>query len=161
MNSVLKEGKIIDKIFESVVLIKALFGFFEMAAGILFAFSGQKIVDNFIISMAQEEIAEDPNDLIANYLINLANEFSLNTQIFAVAYLIFHGVVNLFLAVSLLKNRVNDYPWAIGFFGAFIFYQVYRFFHNYSLVLLALTIFDIFIVSIIWIEYRRRKKRSV
>lgn len=159
MKNIFRAGKTIDRIFELVVLLKALFGFFEITAGILFAFSGKKVLDNFIISMAQQEISEDPNDIIANYLVNLINGFSLNSQIFTVAYLIFHGLANLFLVVSLFRNKINDYPWVVGFFSVFIIYQIYRYFHTYSLLLLALTVFDIFIASVIWIEYKRKKIR--
>jgi len=159
MKNIFKQARLIDKIFEIGVLIKALFGFFEIFGGILFSISGQKIVDSFILKLAQQEIAEDPSDLIANYIIKLTNDFSLGTQIFASFYLISHGIVNIFLAVFLLKGRLWAYPTAIGFFSAFILYQVYRFFHTYSLLLLLLIVFDIFVVSVIWLEYKKRRKR--
>ncbi len=159
MKNILKQGRLVDKIFEIGVLIKALFGFFEISGGILFAISGQRIVDSFIIKLAWQEMAEDPSDLIANYIIKLTNDFSLGTQLFASFYLISHGIVNIFLAVFLLKGRLWAYPTAIAFFSAFILYQVYRFFHTYSLMLLFLIIFDIFVISVIWLEYKKRSKR--
>ena len=158
MKSILKQGKLIDRIFEIGVLIKALFGFFELSGGILFAISGQKIMDSFVIKLAEQEILEDPNDFVANYIIRLTNDFSLGTQVFASFYLISHGIVNIFLAVFLLKGKLWAFPTAIGLFSIFIFYQVYRFFHTYSLLLLLLIVFDIFVISIIWLEYKRRKK---
>lgn len=154
-----RQGKIIDKVFEIGVLIKALFGFFEISAGILFTFLGQRIMDNFIIDLALQEIADDPNDFLANYLINMANEFSIGSQVFAAAYLIFHGLANLLLVIALFKNKIEAYRWAIVIFSVFIIYQLYKYFHNYSLLLLLLTIFDIFIVSVIWLEYRRKKNK--
>ena len=159
MKNILKQAKLIDKIFEIGVLIKALFGFFELCGGILFAISGQKIVDSFIVRLAEQEMAEDPNDLIANYIIKLTNDFSLGTQIFASFYLISHGIVNIFLAVFLLKGRLWAYPTAIALFSVFIFYQVYRFFHTYSFLLLLLIVFDVLIVSVIWLEYKKRRNR--
>ncbi|MEK7562591.1 MAG: DUF2127 domain-containing protein [Patescibacteria group bacterium] len=152
-----KSKKIIDRTFEISVLLKAFFGFFEILGGILFAISDKFILNNFIIHMAQQEIAEDPSDLIANFLIKSADNLANGTQIFAVVYLIFHGAVNIFLAVSLLKNKIWAYPWAMGLFSGFVIYQVYRYFHTYSLSLLFLMLFDVFIIIIIWLEYKRKK----
>ena len=155
----MKINKLIDKIFELIILIKSFFGFFEVLTGIVFAISGRLIIDNLIIALAQQEIAEDPNDFLSNYLIKLSSDLSTGANIFAVVYLISHGVVNIFLAVALLKNKIWAYPWAMAGFGIFIIYQVFRYFHTHSLLLLALTLFDIFVVFIILLEYRRKKKR--
>ena len=154
-----KEGKLIDKIFEIGILVKALFGFFEVLGGIVFAVSGKLIINNIIIALTQQEIAEDPNDIITNYLIRAVNDFSTGSYLFAVIYLIFHGIVNLCLAIALLKNKIWVYPWAMAGFGLFIIYQVYRYLHTYSFLLLLLTLFDIAIVIIIWLEYIRKSKK--
>ena len=152
-----KIKKIINRTFEISVLLKAFFGFFEILSGILFTISDRFILNNFIILMAQQEIAGDPDDIIAKFLIKSADNLANGSQIFAVVYLIFHGVVNIFLAVSLLKNKIWAYPWAMALFSGFVIYQVYRYFHTYSLSLLSLMLFDIFIVFIIWLEYKRKK----
>ena len=151
--------KLLDKLFEIGILVKAIFGFFEIFGGILFSVSDRFITSNFIIFMAQQEIAEDPNDLIANFIIKSANNLANGSQVFAVVYLILHGAANVFLAAALLKNKLWAYPWAVGIFGAFIIYQSYRFLHTFSLTLLFLTIFDIFVVLVIWLEYLRHKKK--
>jgi uncharacterized membrane protein len=152
--------KFITKIFEVGIIIKALIGFFEIITGLLFVFSKKIIEDNFIIFMAQQEIAEDPNDFIGNYLVNAANSLAQDARIFAVAYLLFHGAVNIFLSISLVKEKVKNYPPIMGFLAIFIGYQAYKFMHTHSLTLLALTFFDIFFVLIIWLEYKKNKKNS-
>ena len=149
--------KLIDKIFEIVVLIKSLFGFFEILAGIIFAVSGKLIVNNIIVALTQQEIADDPYDFFANYLIKTANNFSSGTNIFAVVYLIFHGIVNVSLVIALLKDKIWAYHWAMVGFTFFIVYQIYRYLHTHSLLLLFLIIFDIFFVFIIFLEYRKKK----
>jgi uncharacterized membrane protein len=151
--------KIIDRTFEVGILIKSFFGVFEILAGIVFAISGRLAINNLIIALTQQEISDDPNDFIANYLIKTANNFSTGTHIFAIVYLIFHGIINIFLAIALLKNKIWAYPWAITGFSIFIIYQVFRYFHTHSLLLLFLTLFDIFIVSVILLEYNNKRKR--
>lgn len=153
-------GKFIDKAFEIGILIKSFFGIFEILAGIVFAVSRELIINNVILAFAQQEIADDPSDAVANYLIRAVNDFSAGSYLFAVIYLISHGAVNVFLAIALFKNKTWAYGWAIAGFGTFIIYQLYRYFHTYSLVLLSLTVFDIFIVLIIFLEYKRKRKRA-
>jgi len=148
--------KLIDKVFELVILIKSIFGFFEALAGSVLAISGGLVVNNWIIALTQQEISQDPNDFIANYLIKVA----AGSHIFAVVYLIFHGLINIFLAIALLKNKVWAYPWAVAGFSFFIIYQFFRYFHTHSLLLLLLTIFDIFIVWIILLEYENKRKKQ-
>lgn len=149
--------KLIDRIFDVGVLMKAFFGFFEAAAALLLITSGKLLLNNFIIDLAQQEVAGDPNDLIANFLINSANSIYYDARAFAVAYLAIHGVINIFLAISLLKNKMWAYPWAMGLFGAFIVYQIYRFFLDFSLALFFLSIFDVLLVLIIYLEWNRKK----
>lgn len=161
MKNILKrQGKIIDKIFEIGILIKTFFGFFEILGGIILGISGKLIMNNFIIDLAQQEIAEDPHDLIANSLIKMAQNLSSDSHIFAILYLVLHGVINIFLAVGLLKNKIWAYPWAMSFYGIFMIYQVYRYLHTYSILLLILTLFDAFVVSAIWLEYKKHKIKS-
>ena len=144
--------KNIDKIFEIGVLIKALFGFVEILTGL----AGKLIVNNLMIVWTQQEILEDPHDLIANSLIKIGNSFSL----FAIIYLIVHGIINITLVAALLKKKVWAYYLAMGAFSIFIVYQIYRYFHTYSIILLCLTIFDIFFVFIIFLEYKKLKRKA-
>ena len=147
--------KTIDKILEVGVVIKSFFGFFEILTGIVFAISGKAIVSNLLLWLTQQEVSEDPHDSIANYIISVANNYSEGSYIFSILYLIFHGFVNIFLAIALLKNKIWAYPWALSGFSIFTIYQIYRYFHTYSPVLLLLTFFDIFIITIVWLEYRK------
>jgi len=65
-------------------------------------------------------------------------------------------VVKIFLVAGLLRNRRWAYPAALAVFGTFILYQVYRFSYTHSLGLVALTIFDLAVMWLIWREYRLR-----
>lgn len=152
--------KLIDKIFEIGVLVKALFGFFEIMAGIFIAVSGQMLIDNFLMDMAMDEIAHDPKDFIATHFIYWSVDIFTGSKIFSIVYLIFHGIINIFLVAALLKKKLWAYHWAMGAFCGFILYQIYRYLHTNSLLLLCLTIFDIFFVFIIFLEYRKLKNKT-
>jgi uncharacterized membrane protein len=154
-------GRLIDRFFEVGVLAKAFFGIFEILGGVTFLASGPKTISQFLIWLAQQEITEDSQDFIANGLIKIATNISPSAHVFATFYLLFHGVVNIFLAVALLKNKLWAYPAALGLFGIFIIYQVYRFFQTFSLLVLVLIIFDFAVVLFVWLEYDKKIKSKL
>jgi len=151
------EKKIIDDAFGIGVMLKLLIGIGEAVAGTALVFFGQFIVNNIVIKPAKGEIAEDPHDFVANTIIKIIGEFSASSNIFAAVYLLFHGAVNIFLAVSLLRGKLWAYPAAIAGFGLFISYQLFRYFHTHSILLLAMTLFDIIIVALVWLEFKKAK----
>ena len=152
--------KLIDESFEIGIFLKSLFGFFEVLAGIVLAVSGRLVINNLIIILTQQEISEDPKDFFANFLIKTSRDFSSGAHIFAVTYLIFHGILNIFLGISLLKEKIWAYPAAISLFSLFLIYEIYRCFHTHSLMLLFLIIFDTFILLLIFLEYRKKLSKN-
>ncbi len=148
-------NKIIHDLFEATVLIKGINGLWEIVVGILFLFFKTETIQKSIIFFTGNEKVSGSGHFTKNYLITQANNFSLSTQHFIAFYFLFYGIVNIFLVISLLKGKIWAYPTAIIFFILFILYQWYRFFLHHSGLLLFFTIFDILLVSLTWLEYRR------
>ena len=84
------------------VWIKGLAGLVETIGGLLVLFVTQKALDTFVIFLTAPELAEDPDDWIANYLSRAVQHFSADTKLFASAYLVIHGLIKLFLVAGLL-----------------------------------------------------------
>ena len=80
----------------------------------------------------------------------------LRSRHFASAYLIGHGVLKIFLAVTLLRERLWAFPTALSVLAIFVAYQLHRFVRTHSIVLLALTVVDLVVMVLIWREYRSR-----
>ena len=152
--------KIIHKTFEIGVVVKSLFGFVEILAGIFVAVAGEKLIDNFLINLAMDEIYREPNDFFARHFIIWSTDLYLGSKVFAVLYLLFHGIANLLLVVALLKEKAWGYHWAMVGFTLFVIYQVYEYCHTFSVSLLWLTIFDILFIIIILLEYRKLRKKK-
>jgi uncharacterized membrane protein len=95
------------------------------------------------------------NDIIANFLLKTSREFSVASQYFGVLYLLAHGIVKLFLFMMLRQKKLWAYPLTIVFLVLFIGYQIYRYTYSKSIWLVALTIFDIIMVFLTWLEYKR------
>ena len=129
-----------------------------MAGGILLFWVNPATLNRIVILLTQSELSEDPKDLIANLLIKTAQKFSVSTQLFGIVYLLSHGVIKIVLVASLWQRRLWAYPAAIIFFTAFCIYQMYRFLFTHSIWLIFLTVLDIFVIALTWIEYHRLKE---
>jgi uncharacterized membrane protein len=146
-----------ELLFRAGVLLKGLDGVLEVAGGIALWSVSPELIVRLVGLLTQDEIAEDPHDFVAGYLRRLASHFSLASQHFLALYLLGHGVVKIFVVVALLRNKLWGYPLAIIVFGGFIVYQVYRFISTGGFGLVALTIFDLIVIVLIWFEYRAVK----
>lgn len=148
----------IDKTFKITILLKGVNGLLEIIGGILLLIFNPAKVNFIVLFLTQNEISEDPNDIIANFLISLSQNFSINIQIFGSIYLLSHGIIKIFLVISLWKKKLWAFPLAIGIFLVFILYQIYRFNFNHSIGLIFLTILDIVVVVLTWLEYKNLKR---
>jgi uncharacterized membrane protein len=113
-----------------------------------------------VATLTQQELAEDPRDMIANYLLHSAQHLSLGTKEFAAIYLLSHGAIKLWLIVGLLREKLWYYPVAMIVFGLFIAYQLYRFSFTHSAFLLLITAIDIAVIILTWHEYRYLRRNS-
>lgn len=105
--------------------------------------------------LTQHELSEDPRDWIANYLLNSTHHLTRGVTVFAASYLLWHGIVKIGLVTALLLKRRWAYPSAIAAFFLFLVYQLYRYSHTHSPELLVLSIVDVLVIILTWIEYRR------
>ena len=142
----------IRRLFKVSVLLKAANAIAEIVGGTSLLFTGE--ITKVVSQMIQREFLEDPRDLVANVVQHYLPYFSGHSQLFAAYYLLSHGIIKIFLAVGLLRDKLWAYPAAIVFFILFILYQVYRYTYAPSSLLIFLTIFDLIVVALTWHEYK-------
>lgn len=136
------------------VTLKAFNAALETLLGMVLFFSAQST--SVVLFFIQKELVEDPTDFLATSIRNLLQQFPLSGQQFGAFYLLSHGVIKLFLAWGLLRDRLWAYPASIMFLSLFIVYQLVKFATTGSLFMLALSIFDAFVLWLIFHEYRLR-----
>ena len=146
----------IRRLFKVSVLLKAANALLEIIGGTSLLFTGE--ITKVVARMIQREFLEDPRDFVATIAQRYLPYFSEHSQSFAAFYLLSHGVIKIFLAVGLLRNKLWAYPAAIVFFILFILYQVYRYTYTQSPFLILLTVFDLIVVGLTWHEYKIVKK---
>ena len=125
-----------------------------LVGGVLLAVIDTNAITGFVVDLTADELMKNPDDLIAAYLLRSALNFSVATKTFAAFYLLSHGVVKLFLVAGLIRNKAWAYPASLVVLGLFILYQLYRYTLTHSLALIALTVFDLVVIWLIWHEYR-------
>ena len=68
-------------------------------------------------------------------------------------YLLTRGLIKVGLIAALLKNQLWAYPASLVVLGLFILYQTYEILLHHSLIIVAITIFDLIVVYLIWREW--------
>jgi uncharacterized membrane protein len=144
----------VHQVFVASVLIKGAHAAIECIGGIALALVSTSTIADFVNALTQEELIQDPQDLIATHLLAWAQNFSVEEKHFYAFYLMSHGIVKLLLVVELLRNKLWSYPASLIVLGLFIVYQLYRYSYTHGAGLIVLTIFDILVMTLIWHEYR-------
>jgi uncharacterized membrane protein len=149
---------VLDATFRVSLILKLADGILELIGGALLLVVSPARIGEVVRFLTQHELAEDPRDFFANLLVHTAGSLSVSASLFGAIYLLVHGAVKVLLVAAVLSGRLWAYPWMIGFLVIFIGYQSYELVVHFSVGLLLLTLFDIFIVVITVREYRLHRR---
>ncbi len=143
--------------FEVAILLKGIHAGLEVIGGVLLWFIKPATLDTWIQVLTQNELAEDPQDYIANLLVGLGQRYTVDAQQFGVFYLLSHGLVKVVLVLLLWRRKLWAYPVAVAVLGVFIAYQVFRWTSTHSTFLIGLSVLDALLIALTLIEYARLK----
>lgn len=147
---------VLDKIFEGGIVLKGISGLLEFIGGLLLLFISPSTMHNWLVLITQKELLEDPRDKVANLLLHSTQHITSSSRAFAIIYLWIHAAVKLIAVIGILKNQLWAYPFSLVALGCLMIYQLYSIvFIKPSLGMIALTIFDIFILWLISREYKK------
>jgi uncharacterized membrane protein len=132
----------------------------RITAGLLLIFVSPSQIHRFLVIVTQREIIEDPNNKVSNYLLHSTAHISSGSREFAIIYLWIHAGIKLVAVYGLLKTKLWAYPFSLITLGILMLYQVYSIiFVKVSVGMIILTVFDIFILWLIWREYGKVRSR--
>ena len=154
-DDVSKRKDIVHVSFEIGLLIKGIHGLLEIIGGAFLLFLSPDRLNWLTRFLTQHELSEDPKDMVANFLLTLSSSFSISTQHFAVLYLMSHGIIKCILILLLWRRKLWAFPLTIVTLILFIAYQIYRYTFTQSVFLILLTIFDIIMIILTYLEYKR------
>jgi uncharacterized membrane protein len=156
----MKKEKLWHTLFLVGIFFKGLDGVLESLGGLVLLFFSNTLLIKYINFLLNGELSEKPPDPIINYLLNLSH-VSENTQLFAGAYLVGHGIIKMAVVAGLYFKKLWVYPLAEVVLILFIAYQSYRFTHTFSIVLLFLSVVDAAVILLIYKEYKRLKSQRL
>lgn len=139
--------------FRYSVFLKGLLAVLEIGAGIITMLIKPQTVLNIADLLTADELAENPHDFIASHLAAYAHQLAFAPHLLIGIFVLADGLVKLLVVVLLLKEKIWAYPLAIGVLAFFAIYEGVRFLHTQSPLLIALIVFDIIIIWLVWREY--------
>jgi uncharacterized membrane protein len=145
---------ILKDTFRAGITIKGIDGLLETIGGLLLWFIRPSAMNAILRFLSQHELSRDPHDYIAIHILRSSETLLSGNKLFASMYLVSHGATKVILAVALWMNELWAYPVTIFVFAAFSAYQMYRFSHTHSIAMLLLTIFDVVLIYLAWMEWR-------
>ncbi len=148
---------LLDKVFEGGIILKGISGALEFLGGLLLIFVSPAAMHNFLVFITQEETIEDPHDKVVSILLSSTQHLFAGGSGFLIAYLWIHAAIKLVAVIGILKNYLWAYPFSLISLGALMLYQVYSISVHATVGLILLTIFDVFILALIWHEYGKAK----
>jgi uncharacterized membrane protein len=135
------QEKHIHRVFVVSVAAKGLHALIEIAGGLaLYLLSSESIADWI-----------RPHEWAARH-------FQPSEQHFYAFYLLSHGLVKGVIVFGLLREKLWAYPASFVVFSAFIAYQLYRYSFTHDIGLIALSIFDVFVIALAVHEWRLLRK---
>jgi uncharacterized membrane protein len=148
-----------DRAFRIGLLLKALDGLVEVLGGVLLLIVNPAQINHWAERLTRGELSQDPHDFIANHILKTAHSLTGSALVFGAVYLLSHGIVKLVLVVEVWRDHMWAYLALIGVTALFVVYQLYRIIDKFSLWLTLLTVFDLIIIYLTTVEYRRQKAR--
>jgi uncharacterized membrane protein len=149
-------GTAIDGVFRLSVLIKGLDGLLETLGGILLLVIPLQGLSDAAQWAAAWAVVQDPDGMLATSLLGITTNLTAVTAVLAALYLLAHGVVKLFLVWAVLKDKLWAFPLMIVFLLGFVGYQSYEIGRHLSWGLVALTAFDLVVIVLTLVEFRKR-----
>jgi uncharacterized membrane protein len=151
-------SSLLDKVFEGGIIIKGVTGALEFLGGLLLFFVDPAAIYQFLVAVTQKEIVEDPRDIFSNFLLNSTQHLG-GSRTFLIVYLWIHATIKLIAVIGILRNQLWAYPFSLITLGLLMLYQIYSIiFVEPAIGMILLTIFDVFILWLIWREYGKVKQ---
>jgi uncharacterized membrane protein len=148
----------VHQLFDATVYVKGIDGVLQIIGGIILLTVSNARVTGILGFLTTHELSRNPRDIVARAIASAAASLSADSQFLGALYLLLHGVVKVALVVALLKRLLWAYPAALVVFALFLVYQVDRYTHGHSILMLALCVLDVLVIAMTAIEYQRLRR---
>jgi len=146
---------LLDKTYEIGLVVKGIDGTFELAGGLLLLLIPRGAVGRIIKGLTQNQLDKNPHDFVATHILHFGQSLMHGRNWFAIIFLLTHGLLKIALVISLLRNKLWAYPWALVVLTLFLLYQIYAFIIKPGFGMGFLSILDALIIWLVWREWRK------
>ena len=146
---------LMHRIFEAGVFIKLFHAGIELVASVFIFFKAMSF-QAFLMDVSSAELREDPNDFLANFIFQKSTHISHASRDVAAFYLFAAALLNIILAIGLLRHKKAMFPISVALLGLFAAFQMYFFFRTFSPWLLVLSAYDLVFIYLVYREYQTR-----
>lgn len=115
---------------------------------------------HFIVAIATWFLQFVPVVALQHALMEEVATYTTGAVTFVTLYLLSRGLVKVILIWGLLKNQLWAYPASLAVMGLFMLYQFYQIWAYHSVLVIAITLFDLFVMYFIWREWRIAKRHA-
>lgn len=154
------DHRLLDRVFDVSIILKGINGVLELLGGVALFFVTVDQIRHLLSWVSAHAIVFRPHSAMAQWIEHLADRLDVDATVFAAWYLILHGVIKVVLVWALLREKLWAYPWMLITLGLFIVYQCYELMVHFSWGMLALTVFDVFIVVLTVREWQLHRQRA-
>lgn len=155
MKNVKTKDELLDVSFNTMLIFKSLFALGETLAGLVLIFIPLDLVKAAIHHVA----AVLPLTSLSVLVTEAGQRLTSDATLFAIVYLLLHGVLKLGTLALLWKKILWSYPLSVALLVGFIIYQLFEFSQRGALSMLVLCGVDGLMIALTLLEYRKLKKR--
>lgn len=143
------------RLFELSMWWRILYGTAKSALGIASIWFIGTAYSDIFHTLLRHELIEDPADPLIRFVDSFLSGHPVSLDSFVPVYLIFWGLVDVVLSISLLRRIMWAFPVGLSVISFFVLYEVLRDLHTHSLILFGIILIDLFVLYLIRDEYRR------
>lgn len=143
------------KLYIVTLVSKAFLGLVQLvtAAALILGVTDQ--FPAFAQWVFKAELAENPTDFLANKIISAVGLLPQTDLSFYKIYFTAHGLLHIGVVAALLYGANWAYHVGVGVLAVFVAYQTYEWFHVGGVMLVVLTVIDLFVIYLTVLEHRR------
>ncbi len=145
--------RMVHFVFRLTLVVKGVFALGETLAGFLLIYFTPPRVRELVHYILATDIGREYIHFWKEYLLDFGYAYTVGTQLFAIFYLVSHGAIKYIIVVLLWQERLWAYPLSVASLVGFIVYQLYRYQFTHSFMLILLTILDIVIIILTFVEF--------
>ena len=147
---------LIHRAYLVTIFVKGFDGALETLLGLVIAIFGTDRLYTFILRVTASELYENPDSRAMNLIRQGAAHLAAGPSRFIITYLLVHGILKLWIAVTLLKGGGRwIFPVASLILTGFIAFMSHRLSVHWSNWLLGFALLDLLTLALVLNEWRR------